>query len=260
MNDANSRYPVEEHQRFAAETRCGAVVVTNILERWIDFRTVLDLGCGTGIWLRVLRDGGRRQVFGVDFEANDPADLVVDPDLVLAADLGKKLDLHLRYDLVVCLEVAEHVDAQFADVVVDNCVRHADLILFSAALPGQQGVDHINEQLPQYWVERFQRRGYIVLDLDSAADLGRSTDTGLVPTEHAFVRQGWLDPPGDIAGQDRLGFRRSTGRSAPGIYQMVFDTGTNRRGGSRAPLCGAHAGRSGAHADTTGPRGCETCP
>ena len=164
MNDAHRRYPTEEHQRFAADTRRGAVVVANILESWIDFRTVLDLGCGTGIWLKVLRDGGRRQVFGVDFEANDPADLAVDPDLILTADLGQTLDLHRRYDLVVCLEVAEHIDAQFADVVVENCTRHGDLILFSAALPGQRGVNHINEQPPQYWVERFQRHGYIVLD------------------------------------------------------------------------------------------------
>jgi glycosyltransferase involved in cell wall biosynthesis/SAM-dependent methyltransferase len=165
MDDAHRRYPTEEHQRFAPDTRRGAVVVANILESWVDFRTVLDLGCGTGIWLNVLRDGGRRQVFGVDFEATGPADLAVDPELILTADLGQKLDLHRRYDLVVCLEVAEHIDAQFADVVVENCTRHADLILFSAALPGQQGVHHVNEQPPQYWAERFQRRGYTVFDL-----------------------------------------------------------------------------------------------
>ncbi len=165
MNDAHTRYPVEEHRRFAADTRCGAVVVANILGRWLDFQTVLDLGCGTGIWLRVLQGGGRRQVFGVDLEAVDPADLEIDPDLILVADLGRKLDLHQRYDLVVCLEVAEHIDAQFADTVVDNCVRHADLVLFSAAMPGQQGFNHINEQPPRYWAERFERHGYVVLDL-----------------------------------------------------------------------------------------------
>ncbi len=165
MNKSHTRYPVEEHRRFAAETRCGAIVVTNILESWLDFRTVLDLGCGTGTWLRVMRAGGRRQVFGVDREGFDPADLELDPDLVLTADLGRRLALHQRYDLVLCLEVAEHIDAQFADAVVDNCVRHGDLVLFSAALPGQQGFQHINEQPPRYWAERFQRHGYVVLDL-----------------------------------------------------------------------------------------------
>ena len=165
MNDDPAAFPVEEHQRLAAGTRAAAVAVGNILQDWVDPRSVLDLGCGTGTWLRVLSSGGRREVFGVEGEAYPRHDLKIDPDLVLTADLGQTIDLHRRFDLVVCVEVAEHIDAACADTVVANCVRHADLVLFSAALPGQQGIHHVNEQPPEYWAERFARHGYTVLDV-----------------------------------------------------------------------------------------------
>ena len=165
MNDTNIHFPVEEHRRCADEIRRGAVSVVNILERWLDARSVLDLGCGTGIWLRVFSDGGRREVFGVDCEPVGATDLVIAHDQFLVADLGQKLDLHRRFDLVLCLEVAEHLNAWCADMVVENCVRHGDVIVFSAAIPGQQGIQHLNEQPPQYWTEKFRRHGYVVLDV-----------------------------------------------------------------------------------------------
>ncbi len=52
-----------------------------------------------------------------------------------------------------------------AGTVVDNCIRHADIVLFSAALPGQQGRRHVNEQLPEYWVALFRSRGFVVFDV-----------------------------------------------------------------------------------------------
>ena len=165
MNDDPAVFPVEEHRRLAAGTRAAAVAVGNILQEWIDLRSVLDLGCGTGAWLGVLSSGGRCEVFGVEGEAYHRRDLEIDPDLVLTADLGQTIDLHRRFDLVLCLEVAEHIDAARADTVVANCVRHGDLVLFSAALPGQQGIHHVNEQPPQYRATRFAHHGYGVLDV-----------------------------------------------------------------------------------------------
>ena len=165
MNESHTPFPVEEHKRLAAHVRHAAIAIGNILGRFIDPQSVLDLGCGTGTWLRALSDAGRREVFGIEMDPGNPADLEVPADRILAADLGQKLDLHRRFDLVLCLEVAEHLDAQFADMVVENCVRHGDIILFSAALPGQQGIHHVNEQLPQYWAARFAAHDYAVFDL-----------------------------------------------------------------------------------------------
>ncbi|MDE2516995.1 MAG: class I SAM-dependent methyltransferase, partial [Rhodospirillales bacterium] len=154
-----------EHRRLGPASRYTAVVVGNILSGWVRFESVLDLGCGNGAWLRGLADGGRRSVLGIEPEAQDPADLQIDAEHILQADLSRPLDLHRRFDLVLCLEVAEHIDASAADTVVETCVRHGDLVLFSAAIPGQGGVHHVNEQPPEYWAEKFAAHGYAVRDL-----------------------------------------------------------------------------------------------
>jgi glycosyltransferase involved in cell wall biosynthesis len=47
---------------------------------------------------------------------------------------------------------------------VDSLVRHASVVLFSAAIPDQGGTAHLNEQWPSYWAELFARRGYQAYD------------------------------------------------------------------------------------------------
>jgi glycosyltransferase involved in cell wall biosynthesis/SAM-dependent methyltransferase len=165
MDDMDAPSHLADHQRLAAPSRYAAVVVANILDRWIETKSVLDLGCGTGTWLRGFAASGRREVFGVEGEHLDLQHLEIDPELILHADLGQQIDLRRRFDLVLCLEVAEHIASESAGTVVDNCIRHADIVLFSAALPGQQGRRHVNEQLPEYWVALFRSRGFVVFDV-----------------------------------------------------------------------------------------------
>ena len=69
------------------------------------------------------------------------------------------------FDLVQTLEVAEHLDEASADTFVDSLARHGDTILFSAAIPGQGGTHHVNEQWPSYWAEKFARAGYTAYDV-----------------------------------------------------------------------------------------------
>jgi len=69
-----------------------------------------------------------------------------------------------RFDLVLSLEVAEHLDKEYADVFIDSLVSLGPVVLFSAAIPYQGGTNHINEQWPEYWVSHFRKRGYQVID------------------------------------------------------------------------------------------------
>jgi len=62
------------------------------------------------------------------------------------------------------LEVAEHLSPEAASTFVKSLVSASDFILFSAAIPLQGGVRHLNEQWPDYWAGLFREQGYVVVD------------------------------------------------------------------------------------------------
>jgi hypothetical protein len=105
-----------------------------------------------------------RVVQGVDGPWLDRSRLVIEPELVRTADLEKPLVLNRRFDLAICLETAEHVSPEAADVLVESLVRHAPVVLFSAAIPFQRGPGHVNEQWAYFWAKKFMKFRYGALD------------------------------------------------------------------------------------------------
>jgi SAM-dependent methyltransferase len=128
-------------------------------------RSVVDVGCGPGEWLAAFLEQGVDDVLGIDGAHIDPESLAIAPEQFLAHDLCRPLQLERRFDLVLCLEVAEHLPAEAADVLVESLTGLGDVVVFSAAIPHQGGEHHINEQWPQYWGQRFQDRGYALCDI-----------------------------------------------------------------------------------------------
>ena len=130
--------------------------------------TVIDVGCGVGTWLKVWQQLGVTQVLGLDGSYVDRTQLRI-PDTHfcphdLTQPLSSQLSVDLPADLVMSLEVAEHLPASRADSFVADLVRLGPVILFSAAIPHQGGKGHINEQWPNYWAERFANHGYVAID------------------------------------------------------------------------------------------------
>lgn len=126
--------------------------------------SILDVGCGRGIWLSVWRQLGIQDIQGVDGTYVDQSQLHIATETFKALDISAPFSLGRVFDLVQCLEVAEHVEESRSSVLIDNLVSHGDLILFSAAIPGQGGEHHVNEQPLGYWVERFRQRKYEAYD------------------------------------------------------------------------------------------------
>lgn len=126
--------------------------------------SLLDVGCGVGAWLETARQLGVEDFLGVDGDYVDAGQLVIPRDRFVAADLARPWDAGRRFDLVMSLEVAEHLPPSSADEFVHTLARHGDVVLFSAAAVEQGGTAHVNEQWPRYWAERFAREGFAAID------------------------------------------------------------------------------------------------
>jgi SAM-dependent methyltransferase len=158
------RYGTNFYASQSGGSARSAEKVIPLVIRLLKPRSILDVGCGVGSWLRVARDNGVDDVMGIDGQWAQKVGLVIPESQFQDYDLSTPIDLGRRFDLVLTLEVAEHIAAARSDTFVDTLCRHADTILFSAALPGQGGRMHLNEQPLSYWVDKFSRRNYGVID------------------------------------------------------------------------------------------------
>jgi SAM-dependent methyltransferase len=139
-------------------------VVLNLLTTLFDIYSALDVGCGIGIWSRKLIDSNI-EVVSIDGDWVPQENLKVSKEQFKVMDITKQFDLKRKFDLVLCLEVAEHIPEATSDTLIKNLTNHADLIIFSAAIPGQGGFEHINEQWQEYWVAKFKNFGFIAFDV-----------------------------------------------------------------------------------------------
>lgn len=146
----------------------AAVVVPRLLAL-APVASVVDLGCGTGGWLAAFLAHGVAEVLGLDGPWVRTGQLRIAPERFRRADLTRPIALERRFDCALALEVAEHLPAERAEGFVADLLAAAPLVLFSAAVPGQGGVGHVNEQWPGWWAERFAARGAALLDPFRAA-------------------------------------------------------------------------------------------
>jgi SAM-dependent methyltransferase len=144
-------------------------VVRAVTEAFPSARRIADVGCGTGVYTLRFREAGLDAV-ACEYsrrgrERARALGVTCHPFDVAADDSGMP---GAPYDLAMSLEVAEHVPAALADNFVRYITRTSDLIVFTAAQPGQGGIGHINEQPREYWIERFRAQGFRLDDQASA--------------------------------------------------------------------------------------------
>ncbi|MGH7807740.1 MAG: class I SAM-dependent methyltransferase [Thermodesulfobacteriota bacterium] len=157
-------YSKEYYQELKKGSLQSAREVVPLVLELIQPRHIIDVGCGLGIWLSVFKEFGVEEIWGVDGEWVNKDMLSFSREQFLSTDLGKPFRIDRQFDLVVSLEVAEHLPIECAETFVDSLTGLGPVILFSAAPPFQGGTNHLNEQWPDYWANYFLNKGYLTID------------------------------------------------------------------------------------------------
>ncbi len=240
----------------------SARVVAPIVIDLVRAHSVVDFGCGLGAWTRAFRDAGLETVLGLDGAYVDRSKLLISTDEFREANLEKPVELGRRFDLAMCLEVAEHLPTRASRTLVRTLAEAAPVVLFAAAVPGQGGTHHVNEQWPEFWDRAFAGPGFLRFDWirhriwqdrrvkwwyrqNLYLYMARSTADELVNSGR--VHENEMDPQLEIIGSDVI----DSYKSLRGLVRMTGEAGLRAlrswsarltpRGWHRVPVAPRHA-------------------
>jgi len=164
----HGRSEAYDAQFFAGMDRAArqsAETVVPELVRLIQPRSVVDVGSGDGYWSKAFLDNGVSDVIAVDGPWVRKEDLKVPADLFVVRDLEQPFHMDRPFDMVLCLETAEHLHPARAGGFIHDLTQLAPVVVFSAAIPGQGGTFHYNEEWPEYWADLFAKDSYEAIDV-----------------------------------------------------------------------------------------------
>lgn len=150
------------YKEMSKSSMSSARFLVPFLMENLEFSSVIDIGCGDGQFVGQFIQHGIPNVKGIEGKwILDSLDKSAATWLEIA-DLTEELIFDSRFDLAICLEVAEHLEEEYADTLIRNLTSASDIVVFSAAIPGQGGTNHVNLQYPIYWAKKFAKHGYFV--------------------------------------------------------------------------------------------------
>jgi hypothetical protein len=161
---ANGTYDLAFFSAVNSTSSKSAEIIVPLVIDLIGPRSVIDIGCGTGVWLSIFKAHNIDDITGIDGHWVKDELLLIPKSCFLTHDLTQDLDVERRFDLAVCLEVAEHLDEKCARSFVGTLVKLSSVVLFSAAIPFQDGIHHVNEEWPDYWARIFGEHEYVPID------------------------------------------------------------------------------------------------
>jgi SAM-dependent methyltransferase len=138
--------------------------------------SILDIGCGQGNTLEGFkRVDPQLELSGFEYSKSALGIARSKGLTILQINLAALNRLEVdnlfsaigNIDIVLCLEVAEHMPARRSGNLLKLLTKF-DTIIFSAAHPKQGGVLHVNEQPSEYWIKRFNKHGFRIAGNNSA--------------------------------------------------------------------------------------------
>ena len=137
-----------------------APIVRDAIMAAIPVHSIIDVGCATGDIVKAFMDKGCFAL-GIEGSSNVIPFAIIPEVALIIHDLRTPLkDFKYSFDLCLCLEVAEHIEPEYADIFVSNLCSLSNQVLISAAPPGQGGHYHVNCRPPEYWEDKFTLQGF----------------------------------------------------------------------------------------------------
>jgi len=122
--------------------------------------SLVDFGCGDGSWLKPFLDRNI-DITGIEGDWIKNTNTKIPLENYILSNFEKKnIKIEGKFDFVLCLEVLEHLNEEIGLYLIKKMTSISDLILFSAAIPGQGGTNHINERWQSHWINLFKSYSY----------------------------------------------------------------------------------------------------
>ncbi len=153
----------ESHVRQAGQRQANADLMAEILWRYFQPKSVVDLGCGMGFFLKSCAERGA-EIQGADGDWVRGLDTEIPSEAYDIGDLNNPFRKDRRYDLAASIEVAEHLVPERSESFVEDLCKLSDVVLFSAGIPDQGGAGHINLRYQGEWARMFEAQGYGCFD------------------------------------------------------------------------------------------------
>lgn len=149
-----------------SSTYISAKIILDVIWKYLDEPTsIIDVGCGAGGFSKAFEDKGIKEYYLIDHPSLNITNLLVSrKDRFIPVDLDTTVPERRNVDVAICTEVVEHLTAERGEAIVEFLTQCADYIIFSAAIPRQGGLGHINEKWHNHWHSEFSKFGFEYFD------------------------------------------------------------------------------------------------
>jgi SAM-dependent methyltransferase len=135
---------------------CDMPLCDEIIRLFGKVKSVIDIGCGNGGYTKRFLEN-KINCTGYD---GSPLTPEITNGLCKVQDFSEPVDLGV-FDLVLSLEVGEHIPVNYEQIFIDNLVKAAKkYIILSWGVEGQGGIGHVNCRNNDYVISQLSKRGF----------------------------------------------------------------------------------------------------
>ena len=168
-----NEYSDQFYESVTNRAEYSSRIIFSLLKNALHPKTFVDVGSGDGVWsLSALEHfESINHVEAWDLLAEKTYLDIAKKRFPSKNIISKRIDfessdygVEMVYDLAVCLETFEHLSPSACEKLSLFFSSHTRILIFSGAVPGQGGTNHINEQPFKTWQRNLLDFGFFPLD------------------------------------------------------------------------------------------------